>query len=109
MFWTGSRSASPAPGQLRIAIVGASVDGLELAAELHRAARRFVAYRLDSIDPDKDFSITLIEAAPTVLPALSPELQDATRKQLEKLGIEMLTSEQEVKATESGRKPGAAK
>lgn len=89
-----------APGQLRIAIVGAGATGVELAAEMHRAARGLVAYGLDRIDPEKDFSITLIEAAPSVLPALSERLQDATLKQLDKLGIEVLTGEQVVEATE---------
>ena len=88
-----------APGQLRIAIVGAGATGVELAAEMHRAARGFVAYGLDRFDPEKDFSITLIEAAPKVLPALSQRLQDATETQLEKLGIEVLTGEQVVEAT----------
>ncbi|MDH3661108.1 MAG: NAD(P)/FAD-dependent oxidoreductase [Alphaproteobacteria bacterium] len=87
------------PGQLRIAIVGAGATGVELAAELHRAARGFVAYGLDRIDAEKGFSITLIEAAPKVLPALSPKLQDATEMQLAKLGIEVLAGEQVVKAT----------
>ncbi|MGI9419942.1 MAG: NAD(P)/FAD-dependent oxidoreductase [Geminicoccaceae bacterium] len=89
-----------APGQLHIAIVGAGATGVELAAELHRAARGLVAYGLDRIDPEKDFSITLVEAAPSVLPALSSRLQEATLKQLERLGIEVLTGEQVVKATE---------
>ena len=89
-----------APGQLHIAIIGAGATGVELAAEMHRAARGLVAYGLDRIDPEKDFSITLIEAAPSVLPALSARLQEATGKQLEKLGIEVLTGEQVVRATE---------
>ncbi len=94
------QQAPLAPGQLHMAIVGAGATGVELAAEMHRAARGLVAYGLDRIDPEKDFSITLIEAAPNVLPALSSRLQDATLKQLEKLGIEVLTGEQVVEATD---------
>ena len=98
-----------APGQLKIAIVGAGATGVELAAELHRAARGFVAYGLDRIDPEKDMRITLIEAAGSVLPALSPRLQEATKAKLLELGIEVLTGEQVVSAsknrlvTKSGR------
>ena len=88
------------PGQLHIAIVGAGATGVELAAELHRAARGFVAYGLDRIDPKRDIRITLIEAALKVLPALPPRLQDATDIQLKKLGIEVLTGEQVVMVTE---------
>lgn len=87
------------PGQLHIAIVGAGATGVELAAELHRAARGFVAYGLDRIDPEKDIRITLIEAAPKVLPALTPRLQEATEAELDKLGIEVLTSAQVVAVT----------
>jgi NADH dehydrogenase len=87
------------PGTLHIAIVGAGATGVELAAELHRAARGFVAYGLDRIDPEKDIRITLIEAAPTVLPALTPRLQEATDAQLKKLGIEVMTGEQVVSVT----------
>ena len=87
-------------GQLHIAIIGAGATGVELAAELHRAARGFVAYGLDRIDPERDIRISLIEAAPNVLPALTKRLQDATNTQLEKLGIEVLTGEQVVTVTE---------
>jgi NADH dehydrogenase len=81
--------------------VGAGATGVELAAEMHRAARGFVAYGLDRIDLDKDIRITLIEAAPKVLPALSARLQDATERQLQELGIEVLTGEQVTKITEN--------
>jgi len=87
-------------GQLHIAIVGAGATGVELAAELHRAARGLVAYGLDRIDPEKDIRITLIEAAHKVLPALPPRLQDATDAQLKKLGIEVLTGEQVIRVNE---------
>lgn len=87
-------------GQLHIAIIGAGATEVELAAELHRAARGFVAYGLDRIDPERDIRISLIEAAPNVLPALTKRLQDATNTQLEKLGIEVLTGEQVVTVTE---------
>jgi len=87
------------PGQLQIAIVGAGATGVELAAELHRSARSLVAYGLDRIDPEHDIGIALIEAAPTVLPALASRLQEATEKQLERLGIKLLTNEQVVEVT----------
>lgn len=88
------------PGQLHIAIVGAGATGVELAAELHRALRAFVAYGLDRIDPENDMRITLIEAADNVLPALTPKLQEATEAQLKRLGIEVLTGEQVVAVDE---------
>lgn len=88
-----------APGQLQIAIVGAGATGVELAAELHRAASSLVAYGLDQIDVEKDIGISLIEAAPHVLPSLPERLQEATEKQLEQLNIKVLTGEQVTEVT----------
>ncbi|MGI9463247.1 MAG: NAD(P)/FAD-dependent oxidoreductase, partial [Aestuariivirgaceae bacterium] len=87
------------PGQLQIAIVGAGATGVELAAELHRAARSLVAYGLDRIDVEKDIGISLIEAEPHVLPSLPERLQEATEKQLDHLGIKTLCGEQVTEVT----------
>ena len=75
------------PGQLHVAIIGAGATGTELSAELHRATRQLVAYGMDRIDPDRDLRITLIEAAPRILPALPERLSEAARKLLEGLGV----------------------
>jgi NADH dehydrogenase len=88
-------------GQLGVVIVGGGATGVELAAELHKATRRMVAYGLDRIDPEQDVKITLIEAGPRLLPALPKRLSKATRTQLEKLGVEVLTDEQVVEVTEN--------
>jgi NADH:ubiquinone reductase (H+-translocating) len=87
-------------GQLKIAIIGAGATGVELAAELHRATRRLVAYGLDRIDPERDIEIHLIEAAPTVLPNLSARLQEATTAELRRLGVRLHTGERVVEVTE---------
>ncbi len=75
------------PGQLHVAIIGAGATGTELSAELHRATRQLVAYGLDRIDPERDLRITLIEAAPRILPALPERLSEAATKLLEGLGV----------------------
>jgi NADH:ubiquinone reductase (H+-translocating) len=77
------------PGQLHVAIIGAGATGTELAAELHHTARGVVAYGLDKIDPDKDIRITLIEAAPRILPALPERISKATRVILDELGVDV--------------------
>jgi NADH dehydrogenase len=79
------------PSQLHVAIVGAGATGTELSAELHRTARGVVAYGLDRIDPEKDIKITLIDAAPRILPALPQRIADATMQILKKLGVEVRT------------------
>jgi NADH dehydrogenase len=77
------------PGQLHVAIIGAGATGTELSAELHHAARGLVEFGLDKIDPEKDFKITLIEAAPRILPALPERLSTATTNVLKDIGVDV--------------------
>jgi NADH dehydrogenase len=79
------------PEQLHVAIIGAGATGVELAAELHRTTRQVVAFGLDRVDADKDIKVTLIEAAPRVLPALPQRLSQTTQDLLRKLGVEVHT------------------
>ncbi len=79
------------PEQLKVAIIGAGATGVELAAELHQTTREVVAYGLDRVDPDKDVKVSVIEAAPRVLPALPERLSAATEALLAKLGVEVHT------------------
>jgi len=79
------------PEQLHVAIIGAGATGVELAAELHRTTRQVVAFGLDRVDADKDIKVTLIEAAPRVLPALPQRLSQTTEDLLRKLGVEVHT------------------
>lgn len=78
---------------LTIAIVGAGATGVELAAELHHASHEFVKYGLDDIPP-QSVSISLIEAAPRILPALPEAVSRAAQAQLERLGIAVHTGQQ---------------
>ena len=78
--------------QLHVAIIGAGATGVELAAELHRTTREVVSYGLDRIDPQKDIKVTLIEAAPRILPALSERLSSATQALLASFGVSVLTN-----------------
>jgi NADH dehydrogenase len=80
------------PEQLHVAIIGAGATGVELAAELHRTTREVVAYGLDRVDADKDVKVTVVEAAPRVLPALPERLSQATEKLLRELGVDVLTN-----------------
>jgi NADH dehydrogenase len=95
--------ASPRPGaKLRIAIVGGGATGVELAAELRSAARRAVIYGLREFDPDRDLQLTVIEAAPRLLPPLAPKLSEKTEQQLHRLGVEVLTNERVAEVTGEG-------
>lgn len=96
--------------QLKVAIIGAGATGIELAAELHKTTRELVAYGLDRIDPERDVHISIIEAAPRILPALPERLSDATGDLLRALRVQILTGERVTEvmadgvATESGKK-----
>lgn len=84
---------SPQEPPLSLAVVGAGATGVEFAAEMHKAVQELVAYGLSRIEPHRDATITVIEAADRVLPALPPRISAATHDQLTGLGIEVLTEE----------------
>jgi NADH dehydrogenase len=90
------------PGQLHIAIIGAGATGVELAAELHNTTREFVAFGLGRIDPERDIKLSIIEAAPRILPALPERLSDAVHELLHKLNVEVLTGERVTEVSEHG-------
>jgi NADH:ubiquinone reductase (H+-translocating) len=88
-----SQAAPLRPEQLNVAIIGAGATGVELAAELHKTTRELVAYGLDRIDPERDVTLTIIEAAPRILPALPERLSKATQALLQDLKVQVLTGE----------------
>jgi NADH dehydrogenase len=90
------------PGQLEVAIVGAGATGVELAAELHNTTRELAAYGLDKINPDRDITISLIEASERVLPALPPKLSHSVETELTKLNVNLYTGERVTEVTEKG-------
>jgi NADH dehydrogenase len=102
-FLRGHAEAASSSGRrLRFAIVGAGATGVEFAAELRHAARQLAGFGLRGFHPDRDIEVHLIEAAPSVLPALPERLQNATERALRDLGVEIHTSEQVEKVTAEG-------
>lgn len=85
-----AHAAGDRPQQISVAIVGAGATGVELAAELHNAARELAAYGLDSIRP-ADMRITVVEAGPRVLPALPERIGAAVHKALLDIGVSVRT------------------
>jgi NADH dehydrogenase len=80
------------PGQVQVVIIGAGATGVELAAELHKTTRGLVAFGLDRIDPDRDITLCLIEAADRILPALPARISESATELLGKLGVKVFTS-----------------
>lgn len=103
------RASRKPDAKCSVAIVGAGATGVELAAELMHSAEQLNQYGFKGIKP-KDLSITLIEAADRVLPALSEKASAAILRQLKKRNIDVLTKEMVTEVTadnlqmKSGRK-----
>ncbi|WP_257263745.1 NAD(P)/FAD-dependent oxidoreductase [Endozoicomonas sp. ONNA2] len=85
--------------RLRIAIIGAGATGVELAAELHFAAIELAHYGLDAIKPE-DVEVTIIEGGERILPALPVRISSSVHKQLDNMGIRVITRQlvSEIKA-----------
>ena len=71
-------------------IIGAGPTGVEMAGALAEISQRVLERDFRRIDPGKA-RIVLIEAGPKVLPAMSPESSVSARRQLERLGVEVIT------------------
>jgi len=86
---------------LNFAVIGGGPTGVELAGMLADIARRVVADEYHSIDTRKA-RVLLFEAADRILLVYPPELSASARRQLEELGVEVLTGTP-VTAVEEGR------
>jgi NADH dehydrogenase len=86
---------------VRVDIVGGGATGVELAAELYNSASELRHYGLEVFDESR-LKVTLIEAGPRILPALPETLAAAAHKELEALGVRILTSTPVVEATGEG-------
>ena len=77
---------------LNISIIGAGATGVELAAELRLASRELPVYGMNHLQPS-DVSISVIEAADRILPALPARLSAAAHRQLEYQNIKVLSGQ----------------
>lgn len=96
-----AKAQGHAGAHLDVAIIGAGATGVELAAELHHAARALSRYGLNEIRPT-DVRITLIEAGPRILGALAEHVAAAARRHLEDMGVTVLTAERVLEVTATG-------
>jgi len=98
-FLRASNSEEPAP--LEIAIVGAGATGVELSAELYNTAEVMASYGLRNVSPGQ-LKVRLIEAGERILPALPPRLSAAATRELENLGVHVLTNTLITEVTDQG-------
>ena len=73
-----------------IAVVGGGPTGVEMAGAIAELKRGPLTS--DSAEAAKNIDVYLVEAGSRVLPALSPKLSERTKKDLEKLGVKVLTN-----------------
>jgi NADH dehydrogenase len=84
-------SAGESCDPLNFVVVGAGPTGVELAGTLAEICRHALAHDFRAIDPRRA-RIHLIEGGPHVLPAYPEDLSRSALEQLQRLGVEVLTS-----------------
>lgn len=75
---------------LSFAVVGGGPTGVELAGTLAEIARHTLKREFRNIDPSQA-KVRLIEAGPRVLASFPESLSEKARRQLHKLGVEVVT------------------
>jgi NADH dehydrogenase len=75
---------------LRFVIVGGGPTGVELAGTLAEIARHTLKHEFRRIDPAQA-RVLLVEAGPRILPAFPALLSSSAERQLERLGVSVLT------------------
>jgi len=75
---------------LHFAVIGGGPTGVELAGTLAEIARHTLSREFRNIDPSSA-KVRLIEAGPRVLATFPESLSERARRQLERLGVEVLT------------------
>lgn len=89
------------PEELSIAIVGAGATGVELSAELYNTTEALASYDLSQFNTDK-LKVSLVEAGPQILPALPRRVSNAAKRELENLGVSVLTDTMITEITADG-------
>jgi NADH dehydrogenase len=89
------------PEELSIAIVGAGATGVELSAELYNTTEALASYGMSQFNTDK-LKVSLVEAGPQILPALPKRISNAAKRELEKLGVNVLTDTMITEITADG-------
>jgi NADH dehydrogenase len=85
-----------------IVIIGAGATGVELAAEIRNCTRAFASYGLDYLKPERDIRLTILEAAPRILPPLPEKIAEAATALLGTLSVTVRTGERVTEVDENG-------
>ena len=90
---------------LSFAIVGGGPTGVELAGTLAEIARHTLKNEVRRIDPSQA-RVRLVEAGPRVLASFPDTLSEKARRQLERLGVEVVTGTPVSDITDEGYRLG---
>ncbi|MEL7450869.1 MAG: NAD(P)/FAD-dependent oxidoreductase [Pseudomonadota bacterium] len=71
---------------LSVVIVGGGATGVELAAEMHNVVQRLREYGFEDFSQER-LKVTVVEAAPGLLPRLAPRIGISVKAELEKIGV----------------------
>ncbi len=97
-----ANAALGTPTGVSIVIIGAGATGVELAAEIRHTTAAHAAYGLENLDARRDIRLTLLEAAPRILPPLSENVAAAATDLLERLDVTVRTNERVTGVAENG-------
>jgi NADH:ubiquinone reductase (H+-translocating) len=97
-----SQAAAGQPTGVDIAIIGAGATGVELAAEIRHTTRAHAGYGLEHLQAAKDVRLTLIEAAPRILPQLKERIAVAVTELLGRLDVAVRVSERVTRVDAEG-------
>lgn len=90
---------------LNFVIIGAGPTGVEMAGAIAEIAHKTMFRNFRRINPEKS-KIYLVEGAPRVLPPFPEKLSERARKDLEKMGVRVLTEKMVTNITEDGVQMG---
>ena len=85
-----ANAAAGADGRLSVVIVGGGATGVELAADMHNVVARLREYGFPDFSAER-LDVSVIEAAPRLLPRLPERIGDSVRAELERIGVTVRT------------------
>jgi NADH dehydrogenase len=86
---------------LTFVVVGAGPTGVEMAGQIRELANRTLAHEFRRIDPSKA-RVVLVDGAAQVLPPFGKELGIKTKRELERLGVEVILNTMVTSVDDSG-------
>ena len=79
--------------RLSVVIVGGGATGVELAADMHNVVERLREYGFPDFSAER-LDVSIIEAAPRLLPRLPERIGVSVHKELERIGVDVMVDTQ---------------